>query len=151
MTAWTNSSNGRKWAPFLQQIEDAYGIPEGLLSRIAYQESHFRTEIINGTQPSPAGALGIMQLMPQYFTSVQRSTPFSDTDTQDQIREAANFLTQLFTHFQDWTLATAAYNAGQGTINQVLNGTLTLPAETAQYIAQISADLPNVISPDLSA
>jgi len=149
-TAWMASTNARKWAATLQSTEDYYGIPAGLLARIAYQESHFIQSIIDGTRPSPAGALGVMQLMPQYFSSVQRPVPFSDADTTDQINQAADFLVSLYHHFQDWTPAVAAYNAGQTAIDQVLAGSRALPSETAQYIAQVSADLPQVVSPTLS-
>lgn len=151
MNAWESSSNGRKWQLALSNAEKLYNIPAGLLSRIAYQESHFVQSIIDGTQPSPAGALGMMQLLPRYFDTVQRPTPFSDQDTQDQVIQAAQLLSNLYTHFGDWTAATAAYNAGQKTISDVIAGTYQMPAETANYIAQISADLPGVVSPDLSA
>jgi soluble lytic murein transglycosylase-like protein len=151
-TAWMASQNAQKWAQALAQAESTFGIPAGLLARIAYQESHFRQDIIDGTMASPAGALGLMQLEPQYFSSVQRATPFTDQDTLDQITEAASFLAGgLYAHFGDWTAATAAYNAGQGAIDKVLAGTRTLPAETATYLQQVSADLPQLISPTLTA
>lgn len=149
--AWMSSGNAQKWAPILAGAESSYGIPAGLLSRIAYQESHFRQDIIDGTAISPAGALGMMQLMPQYFQTVHASIPFTDADTTAQIAEAASFLSGLYGHFGDWTAATAAYNAGQGTIDKVLAGTRALPTETANYIAGIAADLPAVVNPTLTA
>lgn len=149
--AWMSSDNAQKWAAALSNAEDNFGIPSGLLSRIAYQESHFVQSIIDGTQASPAGALGIMQLMPQYFQTVNRPIPFSDSDTQDQIGEAANLLVNLYNHFQDWTAAVAAYNAGQGTIDSVLAGNRAIPSQTANYIRDVSADLPSIVSPTLNA
>lgn len=149
--AWMSSQNARKWAPDLTEAESMYGIPAGLLSRIAYQESHFIQSIIDGTQSSPAGALGLMQLMPQYFDTVRRPIPFSDSDTVAQINQAAQQLSTLYHQFGDWTQATAAYNAGAGTVNNVIAGTASLPAETANYIANISADLPQIVNPTLTA
>lgn len=149
--AWMASDNAQKWAPTLAATEDNFGIPAGLLARIAYQESHFRQDIIDGSSASPAGALGIMQLMPQYFTSVQRARPFTDQDTADQIQEAGHFLANLYNHYQDWTNAVAAYNAGQGTIDRVIAGNANLPGETAQYLANVSSDLPSIVNPTLSA
>lgn len=149
--AWMASENAKKWAPMLAAAESNYNIPAGLLARIAYQESHFRAEIIDGTMASSAGALGLMQLLPQYFASVQRPVPFTDQDTADQITEAAGLLSSLNDHFQNWTAAVAAYNAGQSTINQVLAGTRALKPETAQYIAAVSRDLPAIVNPTLSA
>lgn len=151
MAAWMASDNAKKWAPVLTSVEDQVGLPTGLLARIAYQESHFRQDIIDGSTASPAGALGMMQLMPRFFTTVNRPRPFTDTDTQDQIVEAATLLANLFNHFQDWTLAVAAYNAGQHAIDQVVAGNASLAPETAAYISEVSADLPNIVNPTLVA
>lgn len=151
MSAWMTSANAQKWSAALSQAENQYGLPSGLLSRIAYQESRFIQAVIDGTRASSAGALGMMQLMPQYFNTVQRPTPFSDADTLDQINQAAQLLASLYAHFGDWTAAVAAYNAGQGTIDHVLAGTANLPGQTADYIAQVSSDLPGIVSPTLSA
>lgn len=148
---WMSSANARKWQPALSNAETAFGIPAGLLARIAYQESRFRQDIIDGTTVSSAGALGLMQLMPQFFDTVQRPTPFSDQDTLDQINQAAALLAANYRTLGDWTAATAAYNAGAGTIHKVLAGNATLPAQTAEYIDQVSADLPGIINPTLTA
>lgn len=146
---WEDSTNGQLWAPVLAAAEEANGIPTGLLSRIAYQESSFSTSIINGTQSSSAGALGIMQLEPEYFSTVQVPVPFSAADTTAQISQAAAFLASLYSQFGNWTQAVAAYNAGAGTIQSVLAGSAQLPTETANYIADVSASLPNIVSPTL--
>jgi soluble lytic murein transglycosylase-like protein len=148
--SWLSSANAKKWLPFLTAAENNFGIPAGLLARIAYQESRFRQDVIAGTTTSEVGALGLMQLLPQYFQTVRRPIPFSDSDTQDQINEAASLLSSLYHRFGDWTLAVAAYNDGAGNINQVLAGTRSLPAQTAQYLQQISADLPALIAPSLN-
>lgn len=147
--SWEDSENGQIWAPALAQAEQANGIPTGLLSRIAYQESSFSSDVIDGTQPSSAGALGIMQLEPQFFSTVQVSVPFSAADTTAQINQAAAFLASLYASFGNWTDAVAAYNAGETSIQEVLAGSAQLPAETANYLAQVSASLPSIISPTL--
>lgn len=139
---WQNSANAQKWAPVILAAEKQYGIPVGLLARQAYEESGYRTSVINGTQPSSAGALGILQLMPQYFTSVQVPIPFSDGAVEGQIAQAAGYMRQLYNQFGNWGYALAAYNAGPGTVNNVLNGTQPLPLQTKNYVSQILADVP---------
>lgn len=142
---WLDSANAQAWAPVLASAEAQYGLPAGLLSRIAYQESHFRSDIIDGTTASPAGALGMMQLMPQYFSSVRVPVPFTGSDTQAQINQAAQLLNSLFQEFGDWSLAIAAYNAGSGTVQNYVNGSLSsLPTETQNYVTEVTADLPNL-------
>jgi soluble lytic murein transglycosylase-like protein len=142
LTGWPSVQQGPKWMPTLNSFEDIYLIPRNLLARIAYQESHFRPDIISGATVSSAGALGMMQMMPQYFQSVNVPRPFTDADTTAQIEEAARLLSGLFSHFQDWGLAVAAYNAGQGTIDKYVSGAHTLPGETSTYVAQVIRDVP---------
>ena len=142
---WLDSENAKKWAPALAAAESQYGIPSGLLSRIAYQESSFQTNVINGTTPSSAGALGMMQLEPEFFSSVQVPVPFTDADTQAQITQAAQLLSSDYAEFGNWADAVAAYNAGAGTVSQYLSGQLaSLPTETQNYVAAISADIPAI-------
>lgn len=150
-SGWQSVEQGPVWVPVLNQTEVALGIPANLLARIAYQESSFRPDVIAGTNTSTAGALGLMQLMPQYFDTVQRPVPFSSQDTLDQIAQAGQLLVSDYRQLGNWTAAVAAYNAGAGAIGKVLAGTATLPAETAKYIQQVSADLPNVVNPTLLA
>jgi soluble lytic murein transglycosylase-like protein len=139
---WQNVNEGPTWVPVINQSEVAYGIPTNLLARQAYAESRFRADVITGETPSTAGALGILQLMPAYFTSVQVPPPFSASDTQAQITQAAQYMQSLYSQFKDWGLALAAYNAGPTTVANYLAGTGTLPTATQAYVAQILTDVP---------
>jgi soluble lytic murein transglycosylase-like protein len=141
IAGWKNVHDGPQWVPVINAAEAQYGIPTDLLARMAYQESHFRTEIINGSISSPAGALGIMQLMP-IFATVNRPRPFTGQDTGAQIQQAAAELARLYGHYIDWGLAVAAYNDGQGNIDKYLKGARALPSETANYVADVLADVP---------
>lgn len=142
LSGWQTVEQGPVWVPVINQTEVVYGIPTNLLARMAYEESHFRPDVIDGTTVSTAGALGILQLMPQYFSTVQVPRPFTTDDTVAQIGQAGQQLQSLYGQFSDWTLAVAAYNAGAGTITNYLNGTGAMPAETANYVADIIADVP---------
>ena len=140
---WADLPAWSTWAGTLESAEGQYGLPAGLLSAVAYQESGFNPSVIDGTQASSAGALGIMQLEPAYFTSVQVPVPFSAADTAAQIDQAAGYLAQLYQQFGDWPDALAAYNAGPGTVQNVQTGAASaLPAETQAYVAAITANVP---------
>lgn len=118
----------------LNAAEDTYGIPRDLLARQAYQESHFRPDIINGTTVSPAGALGLMQIVPAYH-------PTADPlNVPAAITYAAGFLRSLYNQFGSWALALAAYNAGPGNVAKYGN---TVPpfAETQAYVSSILGDV----------
>jgi len=142
VAGWKNVQQGSTWVPVINQTENAYGIPPDLLARMAYQESHFRPDIISGTLASSAGALGILQLMPQYFNSVNVPRPYQAADVVAQITEAAQQLQHLYGTFQDWGLAVAAYNAGAGTVSAYLSGSRQLPQETVSYVSDVLADVP---------
>lgn len=139
---WKDEQQGPKWIPVLNFAEREIGLPENLLARIAYQESHFREDIIRGTTVSAAGALGIMQLMPKFFTSVLVSRPYTDANVGDQIEEAAHFMLGLFQATNDWDLAIAAYNAGLGNVRKY-GGIPPFP-ETQAYVTQVTADVPSI-------
>lgn len=136
---WKNAGDGPQWMDALNAAESQHGIPLDLLARLAYQESHFRHDIITGVKDSPAGALGMMQMMPQYYDSVRVPRPFTPQDTQTQINQAAQTLAGHYSTFNSWPLALAAYNAGAGAVHKYSG----IPpfAETQNYVQQIIADV----------
>jgi soluble lytic murein transglycosylase-like protein len=140
LASWKLVGSGATWVPALNEAETAHGIPTDLLARMAYQESHFRDSIIRGTVVSSAGALGILQMLPQYFTSVRAPRPYTDTDVLAQIEEAAGQLVSLHESTGSWPLAIAAYNAGLGNVQKY--GGIPPFSETQTYVAQVLADVP---------
>lgn len=141
--AWKSAPNAAIYLPTLNQTELRFGIPTDLLARVAYQESHWRTDIVTGATRSPIGAVGLMQLMPGIF-------PGAGKDWRADVATAGEELARLYHHFQDWTLAVAAYNDGQGNLQAYLDGTRTLPLETQNYVAEVFADVPQsgALAPD---
>lgn len=150
---WQRSQNAQKWAPVLATAEQAYGLPVDLLARMAYTESAYQQNIIDGTRPSSAGALGILQLEPQYFSTVNRPIPFTDGDTTDQINEAAGQVASLYRQLlplasssgqNPWALALAGYDAGAGAVQKYQG----IPpfTETQNYVSGILADVPAALS-----
>jgi soluble lytic murein transglycosylase-like protein len=145
--AWMNDGDGPKWIPALNAAEAARGIPTNLLARMAFQESSFRPGVISGVIPSDEGALGLMQLLPQFFKSVCVPVPFTDDDTNAQITEAAAFLVSLYGRFGDWQEAVAAYNWGAGNEHHesIIDGGYVLadmPPQTQTYVREVFGDVP---------
>ena len=133
---WSVAS-GEKWRPLFDSVEQANGIPSGLLYRQAYEESHFRDDIITGARPSSEGALGIMQIVPQYHPTLGAD---GAKDPQRAVPYAGKFLAQLHRQFGSWQLALAAYNAGPGNVSKY-GGIPPFP-ETQKYVADITGDVP---------
>lgn len=128
------------WLPTLAKAEIRHGIPTDLLARIAFQESSFRAGVISGAIKSKPGAVGIMQLMPQFF-------PGAGVDPVKDIDAAATFLVGLYRRFRDWQEAVAAYNWGAGNEHHayVEHGAYRLcdmPTETQNYVRKVFADVP---------
>ncbi len=134
------SDNERRYRPTIEAAERAHGLPAGLLSRLLYEESRYRTDIITGALPSSAGALGIAQFLP----STAAEMGVDPLDPRQAIPGAARYLRRLYDRFGDWKLALAAYNWGQGNQNRDLRDGIIgneWPKETRDYVAKISADV----------
>jgi membrane-bound lytic murein transglycosylase D len=145
-TAWL--VGGAQWLPILNSDEVQFGIPTNLLARCAFEECSWRPEVIDGTVPSSAGALGILQLMPQFFASVRVPIPFTLADTMAQIKESAQLLSAMHQRFGDWQVAVAAYNWGGGNVHHewamdadeyIL---ADMPPQTQKYVREVFADVP---------
>jgi membrane-bound lytic murein transglycosylase D len=68
----------------------------------------------------------------------------------ESARAAAKYLEYLHAHFKDWRLALAAYNAGEGTVEKLMQRHKArtfdaiapyLPAETQMFVPRVEATL----------
>ena len=99
---------------------------------------------------SPAGAAGLFQLMPATAKRFGlRTWPFDQRmNPEDSARASARYLCALHDKFKDWRLALAAYNAGEGAVQKLLDHQKTktfdaiaprLPAETQLFVPKVEA------------
>ena len=86
----------------------------------------------NAGAVSPAGAQGLMQLMPKTAAELGVTNPF---DPAQNIEGGSRYLRQLLNRYQgDRRLALAAYNWGMGNLEKRPEA---LPKETQQYILKV--------------
>jgi peptidoglycan DL-endopeptidase CwlO len=86
-----------------------YHLPAGLLKSVARAESGF-----NPKAHSPAGAVGLMQLMP----GTARGLGVDPSDPAQAVDGAARLLRSHLDQFGSVRLAVAAYNAGAGAVRR---------------------------------
>jgi soluble lytic murein transglycosylase-like protein len=121
------------WTPQVKQMFDAaaerFGVPRELVIAVSRAESHFRSEV-----RSPAGATGMMQLMP----ATARGLGVTDiTDPWQNIAGGTKYLRQLIDRFDgDLTKVVAGYNAGPNAVAS--HGGVPPYAETRSYLARVS-------------
>lgn len=123
------SADPSRWHPLLRQVAEEVGIDAALLQAVVDQESGFDPLAV-----SPAGAAGLMQLMP---ATARRFGVRDRFDPAQNLRGGARYLAWLLQHFdQDLDLALAAYNAGEGSVRR--HGNRIPPfAETQAYVRAV--------------
>jgi len=135
-----------EYVPELKPIFIAQKIPPELVW-VAEVESGFDRRAL-----SPAGAAGMFQLMPATARRFGLSLWPRDQryQTEPSANASAQYLKYLHDRFKDWRLALAAYNAGEGRVQKLLDRYKTdsydaiaehLPAETQMYVPRVEAIL----------
>lgn len=116
----------------LREAARAEGVDERLLLAVAHTESRF-----NPLAKSPAGAIGLMQLMPATARQYDRSGTANLWDAGTNARIGARHLRYLLDLYGgNLALTAAAYNAGEGAVQRY--GQKVPPfAETQQYVPQV--------------
>jgi membrane-bound lytic murein transglycosylase D len=137
-------AGAKKYVPELKPVFLAQKVPPQLVW-LAEVESSF-----DRSAESPVGAAGLFQLMPD--TAKRFGLSLWPLDQRFQPEPSANasaqYLKQLHDRFGDWRLALAAYNAGEGRVQKLLDRYQTrsydeiashLPAETQMYVPRVEA------------
>ena len=115
-----------QWRTLFATAAARHGVPAALLASVARAESGFDPRAV-----SPAGAVGLMQLMP----STARGLGVDPRDPAQAVDGAARLLSSHLRRFGSTPLALAAYNAGPGAVERYAG--VPPYRETQQYVQRV--------------
>ena len=118
------------YAAMFSAAEARNNLPAGLLNAIAKHESSY-----NPSAVSPAGARGLMQIMP----ATAQELGVNPMNPAEAIDGAARLLASNLRQFKSVDLAVAAYNAGAGAVAR--HGGIPPYAETRAYVQRVLGTL----------
>lgn len=118
-----------QYAPLIAKVAHEFQLDASLLHAIITVESGY-----NPQAKSPAGAIGLMQLIPE---TAERFGVKNITDPLENLRGGARYLRFLLAMFKNnLELTLAAYNAGEGAVQQAGNKIPNF-AETKAYVPNV--------------
>lgn len=128
-----------RWRPIIAEASQRFAIPQAWIAAVMQAESAGMTHWKGRPITSPAGAMGLMQLMPGTWDAMRRrhglgTDPY---DPRDNIMAGTAYLRAMYDRF-GYPGLFAAYNAGPGRYAEHLRSRRPLPGETRAYIAQLA-------------
>lgn len=128
-----------RWSAPIAEASRRFGVPEQWIRRVIRIESGGRAIVRGAPIVSSAGAMGLMQLMPETAAEYGVSNAY---DPEQNIRAGTAYLASLIDRYNDEGLALAAYNAGPGAVDKY--GRRIPPyRETRNYVARIRNAAPS--------
>ena len=152
--AWHRFRHPLRFEEHVMRYSEKYDVPPEIIFSVIKAESSF-----GPNQISPAGARGLMQIMPSTFEWLitktgENQNPEADIfDPATNIKHGTFYLRYLYDRFGDWNLTFAAYNAGQTRVRNewmtnpeiVRGGELIISAipfeETRNYVIRVNRNI----------
>ncbi len=139
-----------RWQGFITEASRRFGVPEAWIRAVMRAESGGRTMFGGRPITSHAGAMGLMQIMPETWQELRGRYGFGADpyDPHDNIVAGTAYLRELYDRYGYPNLF-AAYNAGPARFDAHLLAGKPLPPETLAYLASLGQ--PDFAAPRLPA
>ncbi|WP_423208126.1 lytic transglycosylase domain-containing protein [Paracoccus yeei] len=120
---------------FIAEAAQRFGIPAHWIVAVMRAESANDPGAV-----SPAGAMGLMQIMPGTWAALRARHGLGDDphDPRDNILVGTVYLREMWDRYGNVAAMLAAYNAGPGRYDDYLETGRALPAETRAYVAALA-------------
>lgn len=126
------------WGPYVVEAAKRFDVPERWIREVMRVESGGHA--FQGGRPitSGAGAMGLMQVMPQTYDDLRAQYGLGDDpyDPHNSILAGAAYIRQMYDVYGSPGFL-AAYNAGPKRLDDYLTRNRPLPDETRRYVAMI--------------
>jgi len=131
-----------RWRPLIAEASRRFGVPEHWIREVMRVESGGRTMLNGRPIVSRAGAIGLMQVMPETYAGLRRRHGLGEDpqDPRDNILAGTAYLREMWACF-GVPAAFAAYHAGPARVADHLASGRPLPAETRRYLARLGIRL----------
>ncbi len=135
-----------QWKPLLQEAERQFGVPWQVLGAIMAIESGG-----NPKARSPQGAVGLMQIMPNYHAGRAAKYGGNLWDPRTNIFTAADFLSELYRRYGSWEKAAAAYFGAIDARGNITGARDALGTSGFQYVERFRNTLAKLQGIDLGS
>src|SRR5580704_17646942 len=136
---------GDPWGPYITEAGRRFDVPDTWIRALMRVESGGQ-EYQNGDLiTSGAGAMGLMQVMPQTYDELRDRYNLGDDpfDPHDNIMAGVAYMREMYELYGSPGFL-AAYNAGPARLDDYLANIRPLPDETRRYVAMIGPYLRGV-------
>ena len=133
------------WGPYIHEASNRFDVPEIWIRSVIRVESG-GNEYLNGQLiTSSAGAMGVMQVMPETYDELRDRYGLTDDpyDPHQNILAGTAYLREMYDIYGSPGFL-AAYNAGPRRLDDYLSNSRPLPDETRHYVAMIGPSVQGV-------
>ncbi|MBR4071849.1 MAG: lytic transglycosylase domain-containing protein [Clostridia bacterium] len=138
----------KEYEEYVEKYASQYGVPESVVYAVIKTESGYDSGAV-----SEAGAVGLMQMMPDTFNWLTTLTKENLDkgllyDPETNIKYGTYYLSYLYLKYGTWDTVYAAYNAGEGNVDEWLGDSLEADGakklndvpfkETENYIKKVN-------------
>lgn len=137
-----------RWQGLIAEASHRFGVPEAWIRAVMQAESGGRAMLDGRPIISGAGAMGLMQVMPDTYDEMRRAHDlgFDPYDPRNNVLAGTAYLRAMYDRYGYPDLF-AAYNAGPKRYDEYLRDGRPLPFETRAYLATIAQTDPSPPSP----